>query len=371
MFKQINYKHSDLYVLCGRDDSVVSITFKPNSNSEKVYGDTIIVLLLYTLKERDLLENNVFALDNTSTIVRAKLLVNSNSSLTKLLATDGFDINDVLSIEKIDNIESSNKYYNKDKRQLRTINVNTAIGDNEQETECWYNFLELLKSKQIALTPDEEIQYLAYKSCFAKDKMTGEEYDLVYDNNGNIKNEDVYYYQLMYENSLHPLESSKMKLLIQIHNKRLNIILKKMDLHFKGLGGFDTFLKKYPKKANLLWQRVMSFRDIRYSNGKHLLYLDIDGFLHIYVRHVEDLSTPHQYVDRTKFQLHEEDVLSVIRYIMTEIDDEYQIFKDINPNREFSKYSDKSYYLKGDYYAFKIDKNGRLITFYKTQQRIG
>lgn len=361
-------KQSDLYLLCGRDDSVASIVFRPHSNSEKMYGANIIALIQYTLKERNLFEKDVFCMDDKTSMVRAKLLLNTDPKLQKLMITEGFDISDVISIDIIDNLESNNMFYSPSKRHLNTININTTVEGSEQETLMWYRFLKLLKSKQIALCPDEVIQYLAYKTLFDKDKITEEEHNLIYDYNGNLNNENVCYYLLLYEKSLHPLDSTKMQLLSQIKTNRFSKRYNKLNDICKGFGGFDKFLNNYPEKAKLLFNRTMKFPETRYSNGKHLLYLDIDGFLHIYIRHLEELSTPYQYSERTKFQLREEDVLQVIRYVMTNLDDEYQKFKDENPNKEFSKYSDQAYYFKGDYYTFRVDNTGRLITFYKTQQ---
>lgn len=102
---------------------------------------------------------------------------------------------------------------------------------------------------------------------------------------------------------------------------------------------------KYPDKAALIVDKVLRFRQYRYNAvGRHLLYLDLDGFLHIYLRHVEELSTSGLYPERSKFQLAEKDVEIAISHVMDALNDEYQIFREDNPDRQFRKYSDQAYY---------------------------
>ena len=69
-----NYKQSDLYRLCGRDDYVANIEFIHDSWSSQKYGNNITVCIVYTPKERKQLENDIYALDNNY-MVKAKILL--------------------------------------------------------------------------------------------------------------------------------------------------------------------------------------------------------------------------------------------------------------------------------------------------------
>jgi hypothetical protein len=95
------------------------------------------------------------------------------------------------------------------------------------------------------------------------------------------------------------------------------------------------------------------------------LYLDLDGFLHIYLRHVEELTIAGYYSERTKFQLDEKDVEITIKHVMSALNEEYQEFRDKYPYKQFRKYEDDAYYCNGDYYALRVEPDGRLIQFYK------
>ena len=138
----------------------------------------------------------------------------------------------------------------------------------------------------------------------------------------------------------------------------------------KGVGGLTRFSEKYPDKAALIVDKVLRFRQHRYNAvGRHLLYLDLDGFLHIYLRHVEELSTSGLYPERSKFQLAEKDVEIAISHVMDALNDEYQIFRENNPDRQFRKYSDQAFYYNGDYYVLRVEPDGRLTQFFKMAER--
>ena len=97
--------------------------------------------------------------------------------------------------------------------------------------------------------------------------------------------------------------------------------------------------------------------------------MDLEGFIHIYLRHVEELSTSGFYTERTKFQLKEKDVEIAIDHVMNALNDEYQAFRENNPDRQFRKYGDQAYYYNGDYYELRIEPDGRLIQFYNIGER--
>ena len=54
---------------------------------------------------------------------------------------------------------------------------------------------------------------------------------------------------------------------------------------------------------------------------------------------------------------------------MSSLNDEYQEFREIYPNRQFRKYDEEAYYYKGDYYVLRVETDGRLTQFYKLDIR--
>jgi hypothetical protein len=54
-----NYTLEKIYDLVGRNDYTSTITFRSNSQSEKLYGNKLTIVFLYTQQEREGLENNI------------------------------------------------------------------------------------------------------------------------------------------------------------------------------------------------------------------------------------------------------------------------------------------------------------------------
>ena len=92
MFGQQLYKNQDgfsqeeIYTLCGKDDAVVTMTLRPDTNSCAQYGSCLTGQIVYTPRERALLNTNISALD-TKTDVKVNILIDSNGNVpnTKLL----------------------------------------------------------------------------------------------------------------------------------------------------------------------------------------------------------------------------------------------------------------------------------------------
>ena len=149
--------------------------------------------------------------------------------------------------------------------------------------------------------------------------------------------------------------------------RRLCVRLKKTDIELKNMGlSLKKFCEAYPEKSKLLLDKIIHFTEKRYNvTGKHLLYCSFETFLHVYLRHVEELKIENQFKERDKFQLKEEDVMIVMGMVMGALCNEYQEYKDKNPNGRFYRTGKMAYYYNGDYYNVDVNPDGSISTFYK------
>ena len=213
-------------------------------------------------------------------------------------------------------------------------------------------------------------EYLAYKLILAPDSLSEEEKKQIYNEQGRVSNKDVAWSFLNWKKKANKLTEADKQLLSKLSVNKISERLEKLDDVLKGIGGLITFTKKYPEKSKLITDKVLKFKEIRYNiTGRHLLYLDLDGFLHIYLRHVRELTIEGFFAERTKFQLDEEDVLSVMYQVLTNINEEYQLFKEENPNRKYKRYNEQAIYFHGDYYRVEVGVYGRIETFFKEDVR--
>lgn len=364
------FTQGELYNICGKDDAVADITFRPNSESANKYGSEITVTFKYTRKERKSLEDNITSLDDITSLKAQNLMPDIDDEKAKLLSSDGFNPKDVISICVLSMTKPENKYTSSEHRKPNTLNIEFEPENNGDDIYWMYEELKMFIEKGIALCPDEMTEYYAYKLAIDRNNFTDEEKKIVFDESGKVKNKDVAYIFLSWKLECNTITTYEADFLKKLKRNSFNKKMKIINDALKDLGGLENYLKKYPQKASLLIRKVLRFRDIRYNEkGKHLLYMNLDSFIHIYLRHVEELSTKHMYSERTKFQLDESDVEIVIKHVMESLNDEYQQFKDEHPDWKFERYNDKAYYYNGDYYHIAVDKNGCLITFYKEDDK--
>jgi hypothetical protein len=87
------------------------------------------------------------------------------------------------------------------------------------------------------------------------------------------------------------------------------------------------------------------------------------------MRHVEEMQVTEHFEDKDNFQWDEEDVLTVMKKVVEDLNDEIQLFFLENPQKRYSRYGKQSAYFEGDYYTLHIEPNGRINTFHKNKKK--
>lgn len=369
LYKSENgFTQKDLYLKAGRNDNVCTLTLKKGSDSYNKFGELLTVRLRYNLKERQALENDINAL-NSDPNVKAELLVelNSNIDKKKLLKEDGINIKDIIELVVMPNFSTRNTFFSSDKREIKTLEVPFEFEGNGKDIIWIYGFLKKLKEKGVGLMPEDEFQYLAYKLILEPSNLTKEECNQLFDGNGKLCNNCVNYYYLMWREESGKINDKEEEQLAKLREERFNYRLSLIEKQLNDLGlNINTFAKKYPAQMNFLIKKIISFKDISFNtNGGYPLYMNFNSFIHIYFRHAEELNISAQFADRDKFQLDEKNILVVIRHLMTDLNEEYQVFKDQNPTGRFYRRGVKAIYFKGDYYNVDVNPDGSISTLYK------
>lgn len=282
------------------------------------------------------------------------------------MLSEGVDTHDIIEMIVAPATAAENLYYGADKRKPHVLEIPFEGKGNGEDIFWMYGSLKHFIADGIALTPEDRSEYLAYKLILEPENLTDEEKSVVFDEGGRINNNDVALKYLAWKKEAKRLQGDDNKNLSKLRYLQMVDRLTKLDKALDGVGGLKKFSERFPEKSRLIIDKVLRFHEHRYNSiGKHLLYMDLDSFIHIYLRHVEELKNNQIYRERTKFQLREEDVEIVISHVLHDLNDDYQRFKDEHPDWEYRKYSDQAYYYNGDYYAIRIAPNGRLSTFYK------
>lgn len=332
-----------------------------------MYGEKLTVCFEYTLKERQALEGNKNSLNDELYVKAKDLLCELGEDERNRLVTKGILLEDIVEMVVSPNINEHNTFTSNDKRDIKTLNVEMSTSSNGGDIAWMYGFLKKMKDNGVALTPDEIADYLAYKMILDRANLTEEEKCRIFDEEGAIKDNDVSLAYLLWKEQADLLKDNDVENLnelrkIQFHERfyKTEKELEKMGLSWKKLAQYSV------NKASLLFKKVVGFHEIRYNvTGKHLLYCNFDSFLHVYLRHVEDLKVSNQFENRDKFQLHEEDVMTVMGHVMRALNDEYQKYKNEHPNGRFYRAGKMAYYYNGDYYNVYVNPDGSISTFYK------
>jgi hypothetical protein len=363
---------SQIYKYVGKNDGVATLLFRHDSDMFKMYGSSLTVSFVYTQLERKALETDLKAFDETNKVKARNLLPNAESDNSEEFQKDGIDIRDIIEITVVSLTPKNNTFACEELRTPNMLEIPFEAEGGGKDFGWMYGALCRFLSDGIALTTDEYAQYLAYKCILYKESLSEEEKRVIFDDKGRICNNEVSYYYLQWRKEAGKLKDDQLDMLARIERIHLSERLVILDTELQKIGlNLKKFAEKYPKKAGLLFEKTLKFHEVRYNvTGKHLLCLNYESFLHVYLRHVEELKVDNQFADRDKFQLKEEDVLTVIGVVMRVLNDEYQKYKDEHPDGRFFRAGKMAYYYNGDYYHVDVNPDGSISTFYKANRNM-
>lgn len=369
----MNYSIELIYQLVGKEDKTANVDFIYGSDSYQKYGSYIGVLFLYTQKEREVFDE-LLAKGGSfqSGYTKAKYLGRKLSKeLVSELETKGLnslDIADIMYFRE----PTHNSFHSVQKRKINKITIPISPLPKGGDLEWIYGFYEKLKEDGVGFSPEEELYHLAIKYYFEPDQITTDEFALIFDTAGNLMpNFKWHLFGIKMERKeISEPEKIELAELLQLRKferrEKLNKYLVEAGSSFKKL------FKENPDKAFELFHKTMHFRERRLNiKGKIPIYIDLDSYLHIYMRHVEGMQVTAHFEEKDNFQCVEEDVLTVIEKVIEDLNYDIQQFFEINPQKRYSRYSEQSAYFEGDYYTLHIEPSGRINTFHKNKKKIG
>jgi len=366
LYKSANgFTQEEIYAYAGAKDCVATLTL--SQESARVYGETLTVAFVYYQKERIALEKDKTALNDISNVKAKELLGELDSSLHAQLLKDGVPTKDIVEMLVGPETEDQNTYTSSHLRKPKVLEIPFESKGNGDDIRFMYGALCHFISDGIELTPEEHNEYLAYKIVLEPEKLTEKEKAEIFDENGKIVNQEVAYFWLMWKNNAGQLTEKNKEDLMQLAKNRIANRFELADKELENMGlSLDKLVKNYPEKANLLISRIINFHERRYNIvGKHLLYMSFKSFLHIYLRHVKELTVENQFGERSKFQLAEKDLNATMNIVLDALNDEYQKYKNEHPNNRFFRKGNMAYYYNGDYYDIDILPDGQIGSFYK------
>ena len=359
------FTQEEIYEYAGAKDCVTTLTLR--QEAAKVYGESLTVVFFYYQKDRITLEKDKTALNDISNVKVKELLGELDESLQAQLLKDGIPTKDIVEMLVGPAEDENNTYASSLLRKPKVLEIPFEGKGNGDDIFLMYGALCHFIANGIELTPEEHNKYLAYKIVLEREKLTEKEKVEIFDENGTIINQEVYYFLLLWKKGTGKLTEKNEADLKQLSQNRIENRLGLADKELQNMGlSFEKLVKKYPEKAVLLFLRILDFYEHRYNIvGKHLLYMSFESFLHIYLRHVKELAVENQFGERSKFQLAEKDLKATMNIVLGDLNDEYQTYKDKYPNNRFFRKGNMAHYYNGDYYDVDILPDGQIGSFYK------
>lgn len=368
--KKFQFSVEELYAMYGQyDNKYISIEFHKFSESATKFGRNIGGVLTYYKKEREELEKVISEENVPRTNGMVKIDCSKSDKLSSELKNElietGFKSGDIYQVSASD--YPVIKSYNQTgiKEIPNTITVNVDPNDFDPNRAYLWLYGQKIKNGD-TLIEEEMAKFCGLSLCL---EPSSENYSLIkqngFDGNGR-KLPLVRFYEL--EAKFYATDISKEEML------ELNEFLKtrraerteaiKNEIKRSTNKRLDQFEQEYPEIYNELQKSIVQFKteSLEYHELETPIYWDYEGFLHIYLRHCEELAIEGHFENKTKFQYDQKDIKRILKIAIEKL--KLKINEKLKEGKEFRVYGDRTLYFNGNHYSLHILSNGRVAAFH-------
>jgi hypothetical protein len=368
MDSTLDYSIENIYIQVGQYDRYAIFQFYPGSEAYQLYGSTVYGDVLYTPSERERLKS-VIRSDRTCSSDGRIFLKGAlrNNKLNTQLKNIGFQASDIRRLSTMDIEPLKNEYENPGiKRIPHTININFESGSFSTEKALCYIYENRLISGP-PLIPYEQQKYITLKYLFDKEEMPKDviQTHLFDPTTGYFFNDvTITVFDFLHDQlpSDKKIKSFLFQAMTKRKNERIKVICKHLGIAQRHL---DNFKADNKQGYTELMRIIIGFEPeaIPLWGWRHAIYWDFDRFIHIYLRHYKEfLIKGSSKGQGTNFQYRYEDIRRLIEIVLK--NNQEAIEEKLDAGRPFNRYDEQGYYYNGNYYTFRIDKNGRLMQFH-------
>lgn len=362
----------ELYYMYGQFDKFVGIEFHKFSDASKKYGRNIGGILIYGKDERKHLEVTINSDNIPRTNGLVKIDVSSNYNLTaeqtKELLEVGFNSGDIYEILNT-NTPLTNAYTQKGKKEIpNTININIDTRGTDPCKLALYNLNMRLRDGGTLISGEwnEYCGYNLYYSPEIKDDKLLQ--DKIYNPDGSKKDE-VRFYELIgkhYNKDITEEELKEFSALLKNRKVERFKILEE-ELKKTGINSLEKFKTDHPDIYMEIYKTSLVFDDdvLTYTKSPTPVYWDFRSYLHIFLRHCDELQPAGHFKAKTPFAYKQKDIRRILSIAIEKLDDKIQA--RLSQGLDFRTYGEKALYFNGNYYSMRIESNGRVDSFHPNE----
>lgn len=367
----MKYTLEDIYLSVGREDNVAGLSLRKGSDAHKLHGDYITVVFIYTQYEREEMDERVKTKPfSTTGFLRARYLsFDLPPEVNHRLQTDGIHSDDIEHLFYL-NLPAQNTFHQQEKRTITKLNIAVERLPEGKDIDFSYHFAKGQVRDGIGLSPEDRRFYLAAKLFFEPNQMTLDEMqEIISATEKSSEKVEWEILRIRYKKGVATTEEKrKLGRMIRVReNNAMNLA----DKYLKQAGSSLTKLtRENPDLAAKLVIKVLFYKERRLNTvGKLAIYVDVDRYLHIFMRHVAEMKVGAHFDGKDNFQWAEEDVFIVMEKVINKVNDQIQAHFQNKPDKRYSRWGRHSVYFEGDYYTFHIEPSGLVSTFHKNWKK--
>lgn len=368
--EKFHFSVEELYAMYGQyDRKYISIEFHKFSESAAKFGRNIGGVLTYYKKERETLEDAISKENVPRTNGLVKIDCSKNEKLSdeqkKELIENGFISGDIYEV-LASNFPVAKSYNQTGIKEIpNTITVNVDPTDFDPNRAYLWLYGQRIKNGDILI--EDEISKFCGLSLYLK--PGSENYNYVkengFDQNGQ-RLPKVRFFEL--EAKLYATDITKEELLefnefLQVRKaERIEAI--KKEIKRSTNKSLEQFQEEYPDIYAELQKSRIQFEteSLEYHEVITPIYWDYEGFLHIYLRHCDELAIEGHFKNKTKFQYTQKDIKRILKIAIEDL--KPKINEKLKEGKDFRIYGDRSLYFNGNHYSLHILADGRVAAFH-------
>lgn len=359
----------ELYYMYGQFDSFTGIEFHKFSDAAKKYGRNIGGVFVYGKSERKNLESLIKSSSIPRTNGLIKIDVSSNYNLTPELVreiiTVGFNSADIHKI-LASNIPMTNSYSQVGKKEIpNTININFDPKETDPCKLALY-IIDMRLNNSETLIENDWNKYCGYTIYYSPELKQIEFLKSKIYNEDGLQKKEVRFYELVAKNTNSDINEDELNELSGLLKKRSleRFDVLKIELRQTNINSIEQFKIKHQGIYYEIHKTALGFDEEVLSIGKFPIpiYWNFKSYLHIYLRHCEELQPDGQFKAKTPFAYTQKDIRRILKIAVNKLIDKIQ--SRLSKGSDFRTYDEKSLYFNGNYYSLRIESNGRVDSFY-------
>ncbi|CAM3258602.1 hypothetical protein [Aequorivita lipolytica] len=368
--ERFQFSIEELYAMYGQyENKYISIEFHKFSESASKFGRNIAGVIIYQKKEREELEKALSEETVPRTNAMVKLDCSKNEKLSDeqkaQLLKNGFKSGDVYEV-LASNMPLVKSYNQAGKKEIpNTMDIKFDSRDMDINHTYLYLFSQRIKNGG-KLIAEEWAKFCGIGINFEPSSADSEIMKIVaFDEEGNLK-PLVRFYELeakFYSKNISKEEIAEFNTFLK---QRREIRTEQIRKEIKRSTNktLEKFQEEYPEIYSEIQKSIIQFdtETLYYHDTVKPIYWNYESYLHIYLRHCDELEIEGHFEDKTKFQYNQKDIRRILKIAIENLKD--KINERLTLGKEFRIWDDKALYFNGNHYSIHILKDGRVASFH-------